>query len=52
MCAVNPEAFQQFIANVRKSGLPGAEIIIAFAAVAAGFTLVRGESGELQAVRA
>ncbi|MDP7729544.1 hypothetical protein [Mycobacterium sp. TY813] len=49
---MNPEAFQQFIENVRKSGLPGAEIIIAFAAVASGFTLVRSEGGELQAVRA
>ncbi len=47
---MNPEAFQQFIANVRKSGLPGAEIVIAFAAVAAGFTLVRSEGGELRAV--
>lgn len=49
---MNPEAFQQFITNIRKSGLPGAEIIIGLAAVAAGFTLVRSEGGELQAVRA
>ncbi|WP_156781232.1 hypothetical protein [Mycobacterium gordonae] len=49
---MNPEAFQQFIENVRKSGLPGAEIVIAFAAVASGFTLTRGDGGELQAVRA
>ncbi|MFV8317082.1 hypothetical protein [Mycobacterium sp. 23] len=48
---MNPEAFQQFIDNVRKSGLPGAEVIIAFAAVASGFTLARVEGGELQAVR-
>lgn len=48
---MNPEAFQQFIENVRKSGLPGAEIIIAFAAVASGFTLTRAEGGGLQAVR-
>ncbi|WP_155770046.1 hypothetical protein [Mycobacterium asiaticum] len=49
---MNLEAFQQFIANVRKSGLPGAEVIIGLAAVAAGFTLVRADGGELQAVRA
>lgn len=49
---MNPEAFQQFIENVRKSGLPGAEVIIGLAAVGSGFTLTRVESGELQAVRA
>lgn len=47
---MNPEAFQQFIADVRKSGLPGAEVIIGLAAVASGFTLVQ-VGGELQAVR-
>lgn len=48
---MNVEAFNEFAAQVRWTGLPGAEIIIGMAAVAAGFTLVRADDGELQAVR-
>lgn len=49
---MNEQAFNEFIAHVRWLGLPGAEIIIGMAAVGAGFTLTRTDSGELQAVRA
>lgn len=48
---MDPEAFNEFIAHVRWLGLPGAEIIVGMAAVGAGFSLVRAEGGELQAVR-
>lgn len=48
---MNPDAFNEFAKKMRQSGLPGAELIIGFAAVAAGFTLTRAEDGELQAAR-
>jgi hypothetical protein len=47
---MNVAAFNEFIAHVRWMGLPGAEIIIGMAAIGAGFSLVRTDDGELQAV--
>lgn len=48
---MNPRAFDEFAARIRKSGMPGAEVVIALTAIATGYRLVPREDGELQAAR-
>lgn len=47
---MNPDAFNEFAATIRRSGVPGGELVIWLTAVTCGYTLIPAAAGAPEAV--